>query len=232
MTATHLRAFVVILGTLVACSLGPGARASMITIDFDATPTGINVEAPLLFNQTANLTDTYAPWGVTFGADSGPLDGGSILHQDARFGVGAISGTNFLAFNKSSTNSLGGRPIGPEVVTFDVPVTMVSIFAASGWTTGAFSLAAYRDGVMVAMDEQACDRGSYVELDVQDAIGFDRVMLSETSGAMAWVFDDLSFGQPQIATSSAAAVPAPASALLAAPVLLGLLAGVRRRRRR
>ena len=66
-----------------------------MVINFD------DVAAPDMFLNTTHLTDQYASLGVHF---SGPsdIDGGAILNQSSNFGVNALSGVNFLAFNRGA----------------------------------------------------------------------------------------------------------------------------------
>src|ERR1044071_288968 len=78
-------------------------------IDFDHDASGNPLPAFCLFRDTSSLTELYAPLGVHF---SGPRtnSGGAILNQCGNFGVPAISGSNFLAFNRSAAFLSGGIP--------------------------------------------------------------------------------------------------------------------------
>lgn len=200
--------------SVVACSAGAG----IVTIDFDFDTKGDPIIAPGGFSKTTALRDLYAPWGVHFSAPTGQRDGGGILNQIGNFGVPAHSGENFLAFNNQATYSDGGTAQGPQRVDFDAPVSFVSLWAAGGFDTEDFFMAAF-DSDDVFLGEVAVSTQDYAELRI-DADNISWILFAGKNGDGAWVVDDLSFQT----------VPAPgAIALLAAAGLLTRRASSRRR---
>ncbi len=175
-------------------------------IDFD------NVAAPDLFMLTVRLTERYVDLGVHF-VGPGGRDGGAIIDQAGNFGVNALSGRNFLAFNRTAELSDGGVPRGPETIRFDELMAGVSIYAAGGDGAGTFVLDAY-DTAGALVDSDGVRTSAWELLEVSWAPGIGKVVLTETSGDEYFVYDNLLF-QP---------VPEPAALLLicgaAAPVLL------------
>src|SRR5688572_25562090 len=138
-------ALVVILASALFTS-----SAAADTINFDTDANGNPLSVPSGFASTTRLTELYASLGVHF-AGPGGNDGGAILHQDGNFGLAARSGTNFLAFNRTAPMADGGIPTDPETITFDNPMSVVSIYAAGGHTTDSFLMEAYdASNVLVA----------------------------------------------------------------------------------
>jgi len=184
----------------------------IFTINFD------DASAVAFFASTTRLTDHYAPLGVHFQGPGGN-DGGAILNQDANFGVNALSGRNFLAFNRNAHMSDDGIPKDPEKIVFDTSVSEVSIYAAGGWAVDTFTLQAY-NASDVLLDTDSIATQSWGKLAVSSADDIKYVVLEERGGSY-FVYDDL--------TVTCAAVPVPGAILLGA---LGLsCAGWRLRRR-
>src|SRR3954451_24353080 len=102
--------------SLVALALGVlglvptgSVRAGFITFDVDAA--GNPITAPTTFAEATALTDLYASLGVHFRGPGGN-NGGAILN-DANFAVKALSGRNFLAFDRTALLANGGTPTDP-----------------------------------------------------------------------------------------------------------------------
>ena len=156
-----------------------------IVINFD------DVTAPCLFAETTHLSEQYAPLGVYFHGPGGN-DGGAILNQCGGFGVSAASGVNFLAFNRDVHLSDGGVPKDPETILFDYLMTDVSIYAAGGYDLGTFIMQAYNSAnILVATD--TITTTNWGPLSVSWAAGIKYVILQETGGDNAFVYDNLSF---------------------------------------
>jgi hypothetical protein len=169
-------------------------------INFDVDSAGDPINAPIFFSQTTHLTDLYAPLGVHFSGPGGN-DGGAILNQGSNFGIPALSGPNFLAFDrlKEAAMADGGLPIDPETIRFDTPQLLVSIFAAPGVfdegeaTTGTFRMDAFDShGTLVATTTLKTPL-QYVQLSVFSTAGISSVRLTETSGDILFVYDNLFF---------------------------------------
>ncbi|QJF52754.1 PEP-CTERM sorting domain-containing protein [Roseobacter ponti] len=183
--------------------------ATATTITFDEAGA-----APSLFGNAEPLTDAYASEGITFSG------GWEILDQDGNFGLDALSGRNFLAFNTlvaGVTNEL--------TVMFDAPVSSVGGQLGSrdviSWTIEAFlgDVAAGSTGVTNASNE-------YTPFSLTGS--FDRVtILADRPNG---VLDDLTFGDPDVGPDPDV-VPLPATL----PLLLVALGGaglLSRRRKR
>jgi hypothetical protein len=181
MKSLHLNALAAAAVFLIsACS------AQALFINFDTDAYGNAITAPGLFDLTSPLTELYAPLGVHF---SGPIggSGGAILNQSGNFGVPALSGENFLAFNRQSDVAYS---VDPETITFDTPMTSVSIFAAGGTQSDIFTMQAFGAGGLL-LDNASVTTQGYAQLSVSSLAGIQWVVLSE-SGAPYFVYDDLS----------------------------------------
>ncbi len=187
---------------------GVTSGASATLIDFEGTG------APNVFAETIALRDLYAGLGVNFDGP-GPLDGGAILNEAGNFGVLAFSGTDFLAFNRDSKLMDGGIPRDPEEILFDDLQASVSIYAAGGDGVGTFRMDAY-DQLNQLVDTDTVGGQDWVQLLVSHPGGIGRVVLTEISGKIHFVYDDLEFF----------VVPGPGALLVFG------LAGLRTRRRR
>lgn len=189
--------------------------ATTTTINFDTTADGTPLIASGFYDETSPLTDLYSTLGVQF---SGliPGQGGAILDVSSNFGVDAFSGSNFLAFNRFYDLSY---PSDPEIITFDLLMSDVSIQVASS-ETRTLTLVAYdADDVVVATDSVTVS-GNWAQLSTSYATGIKYVVLQSTDEGsdVYFVADDLTF----------TTVPEPSAALLAAAA--AGLACVRRRR--
>ncbi len=97
-----------ILTVLIGVVLSFAESCAAGTINFDTDAYGNPISAPAIFFDTTALTTLYEPLGVTFSASGGSINGGAILNAlKSNFGVTALSGTNFLAFNPEGTLSTG-----------------------------------------------------------------------------------------------------------------------------
>jgi PEP-CTERM motif len=169
-------------------------------INFDVDSAGNPINAPIFFSQTTHLTDLYAPQGVHFRGPGGN-DGGAILDQGSNFGVPALSGSNFLAFNRLTEAMMadGGHPIDPETIAFDTPQAVVSIFAAPGVfdeaeaAFGTFRMDAFDVHGMLLGTSILSSFGNYVQLSLTSTSGIASVQLTETSGDLLFVYDNLAF---------------------------------------
>jgi hypothetical protein len=186
----------------------------VVTINFDDLGT-----APTLFVNANPLRNEYSALGVTF-SGPGPLDGGAVL-SGSSFGVSALSGPNLLAYSRSATATLlnGGKPLPPGTLTFSTPALNVSIYASGGTQAAAFQITAYNAmNNVVGVGTVSTAGGQWGLLSVS-ASSIARAEITETSGDVAFVFDNLSFTP----------VPEPATILALG---LGVAAVVRRRRSR
>lgn len=185
------------------------AAANAALIDFD------NVTAPSTFASANPLRAEYAALGVTFEGPS-TLDGGAILNQLGGFGISARSAPNFLAFNRGSTMANGGTPRDPETIRFNVPALSASIYASGGTQATSFQMDAYLGGNLVATDAISVPAQTWGLLNLSSPMGgFDRLVLTETGGDNAFLYDDFEF----------TLIPEPASLLL----VLASVALLRRR---
>ena len=200
----------VICTTIVLMVLGAAANATLI--DFEGTG------APSVFIGTTHLTELYAPLGVHF-SGPGRLDGGAILNQDGNFGVNALSGTDFLAFNNTAVMSDGGIPTDPEKILFDNPMGYVSIFAAGGFNADYFLLSAYDAGGSLLGSSNVTTQG-WAQLSYSDPTGSIKWIILQQQGDYAYVYDNLEFD----------VVPEPGSLMALASGLV-VLGGIIRRRR-
>ena len=167
--------------------------AGALIINFDTDAYGNPITAPVYFYQATPLTELYAPLGVHF---SGPSvgTGGEILNDDGAapgsIGILALSGDNFLAFNTMSDLSYA---VGPETITFDTPMTSVSIFAAGGGGEyGPFTMQAFdAGGLLLDADTEDSPPSGYAELNVSSPEGIHLVVLTIDVGFTSWVYDNL-----------------------------------------
>lgn len=177
---------------VVLIALGAvSTKAAVINFDTDAN--GDPIDAPPFFVDATQLIDLYAPLGVRFSGPSGN-NGGAILNQDGNFGVDARSGENFLAFNREI--QLGdGVFTDPETISFDTPLTRVSIFASGGFDRSTFQLDAFDiNNLLVGSSVITAPPGTYRRLSVSSTSGdISQVILTETGVDDAFVYDDLSF---------------------------------------
>jgi len=214
------------LAALGCLACAPGALAQ-ITINFDVDANGVPINAPANFISTTPLRDLYASLGVHFSGPGLNDGGGAILNQEAGFGVNARSGTNFLAFNPSTSYTSGGVVSDPETLTFDTLMSKVSIFASPGGNTiGTFTLQAFdSSNLLVGTSTVTPDNETYGQLSIT-ASDIRKVVLTNT-GSEAFVYDDLTFQQ------GVSSVPEPGIyALLATSGLTGAGFLIRKRRRK
>lgn len=198
------------LGGLVAVAFAEPAAAVTITFDDGA--------APCFFVQTAPLTETYSALGVHF---SGPIagTGGAILNECGNFGVPALSGDNFLAFNHTAAYDSGLLATGMETITFDVLQGTVSLYASGGDAANSFTIGAFNDAdVLVASALATAPAGGYALLSVTSAAADIRWIRFATTADVIYVLDDLTF--------QARSAPEPVTALLL--LVGGAAAGGRR----
>ena len=163
--------------------------AGALIINFDTDAYGNPINAPDFFFQTSPLTELYAPLGVHFSGPSAGY-GGAIINEGGSFGVSALSGDNFLAFNTMSDLSYA---VGPETITFDTPMTSVSIFAAGGGGEyGPFTMQAFdAGGLLLDADTEDSPPSGYAELNVSSPEGIHWVVLTIDVGFTSWVYDNL-----------------------------------------
>ena len=213
-----MKTILAVIGAVVLVFAEP---CSAGTINFDTDANGNLINAPNLFSETTNLTNLYSPLGVTFSGSGGSNNGGAILNEGSNFGVSALSGANFLAFNPNYvTLANGGLPIDPETINFASPQSLVTLYVATGSNgTASFELEGYQNSVLVA-SSTATSTSGYEPLSVSFPSGMNSVVLS--GGAdRPFVVDNLSFQ----------AVPEPSTLALLAAGAIGLLGyGWRRRR--
>ena len=148
--------------------------------------------APCSFSETAPLREEFAFAGIHF---RGPTadQGGAILNECGRFGVGARSGRQFLAFNKFESYAKT-----PERIIFDDLQTRVSLYMASQ-ERSKYRLVGKRDGLVVSQAVVVGTSGRYTKLSVRSDEGIDRVKF--TAQADTFVVDDLELALPPVATS-------------------------------
>ena len=190
---SRVRLPVVAAVVVLAASAG-SAAAQTITVTFEELG-----QRPSSFPQTTALRTQIA--GLSF-EGPGPLDGGAVLDQSSNFGVNARSGRNF-----------------PEVVRFlTAPVTFAEIYVYSPTPWSEFLMEALDGaGNVLANADVTGSSTAWTRLSLERAAGFNAVRLTETSGATAFIYDDLTY----------TLVPAPGAAALA---LLGGAMALRRRR--
>ncbi len=175
-----------ILLTALGCmALASASHADTLVIDFDNQPVSTG------FSSVPALTNEYASDGLLF---SGPAfgEGGAVLDQGGNFGVNARSGTQFLAFNDSASSQTGTAN-GPERITLTAEsARSVSVWVAGGGATTTFSLTAFAQGVPVGPPTTVLvQAGTWGELQLSDASGFDSFEVDEIGTDAHWVLDDL-----------------------------------------
>lgn len=190
-----------------------GRSATLITFDTDAF--GNPLAAPALFLETTALRDLYAPLGVHFLGPSA-LDGGAILNASGGFGVPALSGSNFLAFNTTAVMADGGIARGPETVLFDEAQFEVSFMLAGGFLNETFVLSVYdeTDQLLGSQEHTVFD---WRQIRFQIA-GIRKLVIAPKFSPRSFVIEDLYF---DAFVGPGLTVPEPASG-----VLLAIGAGV------
>ncbi|MEJ6481636.1 PEP-CTERM sorting domain-containing protein [Nostoc punctiforme UO1] len=181
------------------------AQAGLINFDTDANANSIN---GLLFIDSTSLTDLYAPLGVNF-SGPGQLSGGSIANQSGNFGVSALSGSNFLAFNRDAILSNGGVPTDPETISFANVISDFSIFASGGYESNTFQLQVFDiNNLLLGASTINTAVGEWGQLNFSSSLGnISQVILTGIGGDNAFVYDNLSF------TPVSKSVPEPGSLL-------------------
>ncbi|MCE5228582.1 S8 family serine peptidase [bacterium] len=172
----------------IGAAFSPVVPLGSTLINFD------DVTAPSGFSSTTRLTTRYTTSGVTFSGPGGN-DGGAILNESGNFGVSGHSSPNFLAFNTGATLSDGGVPRGPELLTFDPPVSSVQMLVGAGSNTGPITLVAY-DAAGLQVDTAQANLSSAMTPVSVEGLGIVRVALSFQGSLL--VIDNLVFN----ATSS------------------------------
>ncbi len=210
-TSTVMKLSIATIGTAFI-TLGTVNTAQAGLINFDTDANGNPINAPSIFIDSTALTNLYAPLGVNF---SGPaqLSGGSILNQSSNFGVSALSGSNFLAFNRGSILSDGGLPTDPETISFTDLIGDFSIFASGGSNSNTFQLQAFDiNNLLLGTATITTAVGEWGQLSFSSSLGnISRVLLTGIGANNTFVYDNLSF------TPASKSVPEPGS-------VLGLLA--------
>ncbi len=169
---------------IALCVATASARATDIHIDFDKKAINQPISAPALFDSASPLTNLYAPLGVHF---AGPAaeQGGAILN-DSTFTMDALSGHNFLAFS-----AVAGEFVAPETITFDVPMSFVSIHASGLFHPFTFTMQAFDQGG-VLLDTSTITTGIFGTLSVVSCSKIKKVVLTvPNAGLNSFVFDDL-----------------------------------------
>ena len=158
----------------------PPAGATVINFD--------DLTAPCIFvDSTGPLTTRYSGLGVNFSGPA-PGSGGAILNQCGNFSVTGQSAPNFLAFNPLAMLPGGGRPRGPETISFDVPVTLVQVNVGSA-DAGPITLECFAGSTSVGVST-ATGEMALTTLLVNGA-GITHCTL--TFSGFALVADDLAF---------------------------------------
>jgi hypothetical protein len=201
------------------------ASTQATTIDFDGTG------APIDFLDTTALRDLYSGSGVHFLGSTGAKDGGAILNQGSNFGVGALSGTDFLAFNSSASLSDGGIPQLNEIINFDVNQGFVSIFLSGGPKVETMRLEAFAGldgtGSPLGFDQFDAPNSAWSEFAVT-ATGIGSVVISSPNTGL-FVADNLSFSTTVPSeVPDTSGVPEPSSVWLISAGLVAIAAFRRR----
>ena len=187
--------------------MGCGAARADISINFEVDASGQPISAPAAFDNAGPLRDAYAAWGVHF---SGPTSaqGGAVLN-DSTFALPARSGHNMLALSGIEPAEFGG----PETISFDSPVYLVSIYASGIGHPYTFTMQAFDAGGTL-LDSTSLLTAGFGRLTVSSSTGIRRVVLSAPSaGVNTYVYDDL------FASTSAPACYANCDASTTSPAL-------------
>ena len=174
-----------ILVTWVTFASVSSAHAATITFDeLGSQPSAFSLADP--------LQEEYASMGVHF-TGLAPLDGGAILDESSAFGVPALSGDNFLAFNVNALMQNGGIPTGPEIIRFDFPVSSVSIWGGDRTVT-TFTLTAFDiNDNLLGTDIRSNTGGDYIELSIVASPGTNIRSITLDADDDHYVYDDLTF---------------------------------------
>jgi uncharacterized repeat protein (TIGR01451 family) len=170
----------------VAAQVSSAAEQSLgsTLINFD------DLAAPCFFGSTVRLTNRYSSLGVTFAGPAGN-NGGAILDQCGSFSVSGFSSPNFLAFNSAATLTNSGVPCGPETLSFNPPVSRVSMLVGSSSYAGyTLTVQAFNASNVLASSTNVI-LSSIMSPAVVSGAGITRVVVSTT--ATVFVIDDLSF---------------------------------------
>jgi hypothetical protein len=175
-------------------ALSTSVNAALITFEELGTKSGGFIFEPPLDNQ-------YSAQGVTF-------DGGwEILNDSGGFGVDAISGAHFAAFNTDLTSNTIG-------MTFEVDISDIS-GSLGGDSNSTWTISVYLDGLLTSQENIFNFANEYIGFSLSSITG-DYVTISST-GTIG-VLEDLNF---------VSTVPVPAAVWLFGSGLLGLIAVAR-----
>jgi hypothetical protein len=146
------------------------------------------------------LDNEYSALGINF---SGNWE---IKNQSGGFGVNAISGEHFAAFNQVRGDT-------ELTITFDNTTDLLSGFLGTS-TTGAWSFNAYLNDSLVISSDITSSANQYKEFSFS-GVDFNKVIL--TSQFRAGVLDNLQFGK-----SIPSQVPEPSTLAIFALGIMGL----------
>lgn len=207
-TSTIMKKLSIFTVGAILIALGMGGAAQATVIDFDTDANGNSIDAPPNFLETTALTNLYAPLGVAF-SGPGTLAGGAILDQLGNFGINALSGSNFLAFNRFASLSNGSLPTDPETIRFDTPISKFSIFASGGFESNTFQLEAFDiNDVLIGTTAITTVAAQWGQLSFSQTMGnINRIVLTGVGIDNTFVYDNLSF------TPASTSVPEPTSTL-------------------
>ncbi len=174
-------------GVSVAAVLWMAPAGAATLIDFD------EVAAPCSWSEgVVALRDEYVALGVSFGGRA-EHDGGGVIDECGGFSVSGHSPPNFLGFNRTSGRfNDGGFPAPPETMTFDPPVSRVSLLSGSSDTSSAWIEAYDSGGVLV--DSDVIVMSSAVQPLIVSGVNIATVVFD--TDADIFVIDDLMFGDP------------------------------------
>lgn len=183
----------------LALTLSMSVEAASITFEELGTKSG-------LFDVEPALNSQYSGQGITF-------DGGwEVLNQSGNFGVNALSGSHFAAFNTNVngiTNTLG--------MAFDTNINSMSGFLGGNFAT-TWTISAFLNGSNIYQTSILSTAQQYINFSLSSLVAdYVTILSSSNSG----VLDDLSY-------NNVSAVPVPAAVFLFAPALLGFM-GLRRK---